>query len=310
MVADVDQDAADVVALDAALDDPDALRQRVHADVEAGRERLRFLVATADGEQETADRAATARHRMNVLFNVMRGGVFDAGYAVEREAVRRFVQHHNAPVAQAHADWFDALPETLAVGALRTAAEDGGPQLRRLVGQYLPLHFSRRHGDPSRPWNHFSIRVRDADGGVRRGFEGNWRDIFQNWEALGRSFPEYLEGMVALFVNASTADGYNPYRVTDRGIDWEVEEPDDPWARTSATGRPPDRLPRPATRPAPAPTTPAGWRRCWTKRRFSYANVPYRIAPYAEVVRDPQDTVADDGGRGDPDRRARRGSGG
>ena len=25
-------------------------------------------------------------------------------------------------------------------------------------------------------------------------------------------------------------DGYNPYRITKEGIDWEVEEPDDPWS--------------------------------------------------------------------------------
>ena len=193
LVADVDQDAADVVALDLALEDPDALRRSVREEVGAGRERLSFLVATADGEQKTADEMATARHRMNVLFNVMRGGVFDAGYAVEREALRGFVAHHNRPVAEAHAEWFDGLPDTLSVQALREAAEGEGVQLRRLVAGYLPLHFSRRHGDPSRPWNHFTIDV-GGEGGVRRGYEGNWRDIFQNWEALGRSFPASSRG--------------------------------------------------------------------------------------------------------------------
>ena len=31
-------------------------------------------------------------------------------------------------------------------------------------------------------------------------------------------------------MNASTADGYNPYRITKQGIDWEVPEPDHPWS--------------------------------------------------------------------------------
>jgi hypothetical protein len=31
----------------------------------------------------------------------------------------------------------------------------GGPAAERLVLAYLPLTFSRRHGDPSRPWNRF-----------------------------------------------------------------------------------------------------------------------------------------------------------
>jgi hypothetical protein len=61
-------------------------------------------------------------------------------------------------------------------------------------------------------------------------YEGNWRDIFQNWEALAFSFPEFIESMIAKFVNASTMDGYNPYRITNLGIDWEVQDPDDPWS--------------------------------------------------------------------------------
>jgi hypothetical protein len=294
LVADIEQDASSVVALDAALaDDADALRQSVREDVAAGADRLHHLVATADGEQETADAMTTARHRMNVLFNVMRGGVFDQGYTVERDDVRRFVAHHNAPVAEAHAALFRALHETLSVGELREAAQAGGAQLQRLVAQYLPLHFSRRHGDPSRPWNHFSIEVREADGSVQRGYEGNWRDIFQNWEALARSFPLYLEGMVTVFVNASTADGYNPYRITSRGIDWEVEEPDDPWSYIGYWG---DHqiiylLRLLAQLQAHRPDRLAA---LLGERRFSYANVPYRIKPYADLLRDPHDTVVYD----------------
>jgi len=31
----------------------------------------------------------------------------------------------------------------------------------------------------------------------------------QNWEALALSYPDYISGMIAKFVNASSADGYN-----------------------------------------------------------------------------------------------------
>ena len=91
------------------------------------------------------------------------------------------------------------------------------------------------HGDPSRPWNRFSIATRDADGTRILNYEGNWRDIFQNWEALAVSFPGFTAGMVCKFVNASTADGYNPYRITRDGIDWEVSSPPTP-GRTSVIG--------------------------------------------------------------------------
>ena len=61
-------------------------------------------------------------------------------------------------------------------------------------------------------------------------YQGNWRDIFQNWEALAHSYPEFMEGMIHKFLNATTFDGYNPYRVVKDGFDWETIEPDNPWS--------------------------------------------------------------------------------
>ena len=124
----------------------------------------------------------------------------------------------------------------------------GDAQLLRLCSEYLPIRFGRRHGDPSRPWNDFSIDLRDRSGDPLLSYEGNWRDIFQNWEALAFSYPEFVENIIAKFVNASTIDGYNPYRITKEGIDWEVEEPDDPWSYIGYWGRPPDHLPAEAAR--------------------------------------------------------------
>ena len=95
------------------------------------------------------------------------------------------------------------------------------------------------------------------------------------------------------FVNASTADGYNPYRITDHGIDWEVEEPDDPWSYIGYWG---DHqivylLRLLAQLRAHHPARLAA---LLGERRFSYANVPYRIKPYEQILRDPQDTVVYD----------------
>ena len=42
--------------------------------------------------------------------------------------------------------------------------------------------------------------------------------------------------MIAVFVNASTPDGFNPYRITRDGIDWEVPDPDDPWSNIGYWG--------------------------------------------------------------------------
>ena len=35
---------------------------------------------------------------------------------------------------------------------------------------------------------------------------------------------EFIEGMIHKFLNATTFDGYNPYRVTKDGFDWETIE--------------------------------------------------------------------------------------
>ena len=100
----------------------------------------------------------------------------------------------------------------------------------------MPLGFGRRHGDPSRPWNRFSIRRPTVPAGRVCGYAGNWRDIFQNWEALAHSHPTLLPAMVAAFFNATTADGYNAYRITREGIDWEVPDPADPWSHIGYWG--------------------------------------------------------------------------
>jgi hypothetical protein len=290
IVADIDKDATDVVSLISELGRPSELAASVEADIRAGSERLRSIVGSSDGLQITEDRLTTARHYTNVLFNVMRGGVFDDNYRVDREDLLSFIQSFNAIVAQDAKSAFDRLPPITTRRDVMQAAKEGGPQLERLCLEYLPLIFSRRHGDPSRPWNHFRIDLRAEDGSVRRGYEGNWRDIFQNWEALGRSFPGYLESMIAKFVNASTADGYNPYRITNRGIDWEVTDPDDPWSFIGYWGdhqiiyslallrqfvdHYPERLPE-----------------LLSRRLFAYANVPYRIKPYEDLLRDPHATI-------------------
>ncbi|MEO0558518.1 MAG: hypothetical protein AAF170_10080 [Bacteroidota bacterium] len=290
LVADIEQDAADVIELAEALVTPATLREALHANIEAGTERLHQLVAGADGEQATGEPMTAARHRMNVLFNIMRGGIFDEGYSVVRDDVRAYVAHHNAPLAHAHADRFNALPERLRVRDLMAMASDAGPQLERLCLTYLPLSFSRRHGDPSRPWNHFTIEIKTEEGAWKRGYEGNWRDIFQNWEALSRSYPGYLESIITTFVNASTADGYNPYRITADGIDWESIEPDDPWSYIGYWG---DHQLIYLLRLLVMSRQhhPGQLERLLSRRLFSYANVPYRIKPYADLLRDPHDTV-------------------
>ena len=294
VVADVNQDAADVVGLRAKLRDPAGLAEELAADIVRTRSDLETILAATDAVQHSGDELATIHHTANVLFNTMRGGVPAEGYTVESSDVRAFIAQRSHATARRCAAVLAALPERLRADELiAIAQEHGDVDLWRLATEYLPLTFSRRHGDPSRPWNQFRIVVKDERGIRRLEYQGNWRDIFQNWEALAWSFPEYVESMLTIFLDATTADGYNPYRISREGIDWEVPEPEDPWANigywsdhqiiyllklleTSHRFHP-GRLDALINRAA-----------------FTHADVPYRIAAYADILTNPYNTITFD----------------
>ncbi|MGC9972478.1 MAG: hypothetical protein ABSE56_17990 [Bryobacteraceae bacterium] len=291
MVADVDQDAAAVAAVVRLLKTGEKLRARIDEDIERGTRNLVRIVAGADGLQLTGDDLSSYRHFSNALFNTMRGGIPGCGYWISRSDFTAFIAQANRAVSERRAAFLDALPETLLHGRLLALARDEeDPDLERLAHEYLPLTFSRRHGDPSRPWNIFAIEVKGEHGEPIFNYQGNWRDIFQNWEALALSFPGYVESMIFKFAGASTADGYNPYRIMRDGFDWEVLDPHDAWSFIGYWG---DhqvvyllKLLEVSARyhPGAIPSL-------LTRRVFTYANVPYRVKPYTALIEDPHNTI-------------------
>ncbi len=268
------------------------------AEIAAARERntagLDELLARADAFQNSGDAMAAAHHRANVLFNIMRGGVFVDGTRLDRNDLLVFISQRNKALGASMSDGVGRWPAPVDRSQALAAARDAwGPQAERLVLEYLPLTFSRRHGDPSRPWNRFSIRVRDAGGRRVVNYEGNWRDIFQNWEALVPSEPAYVGSMIAVFVSSMTADGYNPYRIGRDGIDWEVEEPDNAWSHIGYWG---DHQVIYLLKllEAAQDREPGLLQAFWDRAIFSFADVPYRLKPHAEQVARPKDTIAFD----------------
>ena len=284
-------DHAAVVRLHERLRDPHSLRRAVTADLAASVEDLKKRIAGAGAMQQTADRAASVHHFANVLFNCMRGGTPHDGCNFARADVAGFLLARNAAVARRHREWVDGLPERATLEELvARAAGRGDPQLVRIVREYLPLSFSRRHGDPSRPWNRFEIRTKDGEGNDICGYSGNWRDIFQNWESLAYSYPDCFAPMIAVFLNASTADGYNPYRISREGIDWEVLDPKNAWSHIGYWG---DhqivyllRLLEGLERFRPGQLA-AGL----GERLYAYANVPYEIRGFDELASDPRHSI-------------------
>ena len=295
LVADVDQDHATLARLRDFLKSPlDAKRQALEQDIELSTLSLQKYVTNADGLQVSENIHAISHHFANVLFNVMRGGIFAQNYWIEKSDLLDYLSTHQRDLPIAQAGFFAAHPEKISFSEMRShAAKLEDPNLRRLLNTYLPLTFSRRHGDPSRPWNVFSINLKNKDGSQRLDYAGNWRDIFQNWEALLYSFPQFAESTVETFLCATTADGYNPYRLSRAGLDWEVPEEGNPWANIGYWSdhqivyllklmEASDRF------------HPGELRRRLNTPALSYANVPYRIKPYEELQKDPHSTIVFD----------------
>ena len=294
IVADLAKDSSDVLQLQRLIKKSPDLSDLIESSLRESTDELNRKVALADGVQHTGDALNDRRHFANVLFNIMRGGLFEQEYTISTDDYLRHLACSNKNVYQKHAGSFRNNNQSLSWHeALQDAKDSGDDDLYRLTLEYLPLSFSRRHGDPSRPWNFFDIRVKNADGTPSLNYQGNWRDIFQNWEALAMSFPAFLPGMIARFLNASTADGYNPYRITREGFDWEVPEPDNPWAGIGYWG---DhqviyllKLLEMQEKFFPAQT----WDQ-FNGKHFVFARVPYRIKGYQEILKDPQDTIVFD----------------
>lgn len=292
LIANVNQNHAGTIELNERIkQDADALQRKVDENVEQGTQKLKNLVAESDGMQLSSDELKDARHFSNVLFNIMRGGIFDHHYQIEKADFVTYLKNASKPVYQRNQSLISDLPEGFDQSVLlSTIDSNDDADLVRLAKEYLPLKFSRRHGDPSRPWNRFSINTHNEDGSKVLDYEGNWRDIFQNWEALAHSYPKFLEGMIFKFLNATTFDGYNPYRVTKGGFDWETIEPDDPWSYIGYWGdhqiiyllkflelyekHQPEAFPA-----------------LMDEDIFVYANVPYRIKNYDEIAKNPKDTI-------------------
>ena len=292
ILANVNQNHSAIAKLSKSIKEDAHLEDKVKENIKLGTKKLIALNAASDALQLTSDHYRDTRHFSNTLFNIMRGGIFDDGYTIEKWDFKNYLIKANKKVARNSEELVEALPDTFALSLLQDVAyKSDDKNFRRLCLEYMPLKFSRRHGDPSRPWNKFSINTRsEIDGSKILDYEGNWRDIFQNWEALAHSYPEFIESMIHKFLNATTFDGYNPYRITKDGFDWETIEPDDPWSYIGYWGdhqiiyllkflefienHKPGKL-----------------ESFFNKDLFVYANVPYKIKPYKDLLKNPKDTI-------------------
>ena len=187
-------------------------------------------------------------------------GVFLDDHRVEVADVSRSVWQRNRLVGPR----FDAavadLDPVVTIDELRSevgaaAAPGGGPgdrpgldaDLVRLVDEYLPLVFSRRHGDPSRPWNRFRIPSRTVDGPPAKGYEGK---LARHLPELGRTDPQLppLPRVGHLQV-PQRVHARRPQPLPDHRRRHRLGNPGGgELGQLRVLGRPPDRLSPPAAR--------------------------------------------------------------
>jgi len=290
-VANVNQSQSSIVSLIEEIKS-EGLIEKIQEDIDAGTQEIIKLVTSADGVQYSEDIFKASRHFSNTAFNIMRGGIFDNNYLIERSDFEKFISNSNKNIFEEYRALIRSLPSVFTLGQLtELATKSKNPDLIRLSTEYLPLKFSRRHGDPSRPWNKFSINtLNELDGSKILDYEGNWRDIFQNWESLAHSYPLFIQGMIFRFVNASTFDGYNPYRITKDGFDWETIEKDDPWSYIGYWG---DHQIIYLLKFLEFAENyfPKSISNLLNKQLFVYANVPYKIKSFEDILHNPKDTI-------------------
>ena len=292
IVSDVNKSSSEVLELKKIISEEKNMIAKINQCIEKASDDLLKLVGASDGLQTSQRRLRNIRHFSNTLFNIMRGGIFDNHYDIEKLDFSDYVKRSNKKVFSKKKDLINNLPEIFDIKKLRFLCEnDDDKNFIRLCYEYLPLKFSRRHGDPSRPWNKFSINTRnEIDDSKILDYQGNWRDIFQNWEALAYSYPEFIEGMICKFLNSTTFDGYNPYRVTKYGFDWETIEADNPWSYIGYWG---DHQIIYLLKFLEFIENyyPGKIKKYLDHDFFVYANVPYKIKSHDEILKDPKNTI-------------------
>jgi len=287
IIADIDKTQSQISALAHSIINDKDRANKIDKAIAKSNRALFEKISKADGIQLTNNSLNNFRHSANTLFNIMRGGLFEDNYLIDKHDFLSFLKQANKEKYATYKSLLNQLPDELRLVDITSI---GNHDIDRYCFEYLPLSFSRSHGDPSRPWNNFSIDIKDQQGNKTFEYQGNWRDIFQNWEALTLSFPDYIESMITKFVNASTADGYNPYRIERDGFDWDTLDPDDTWTYIGYWG---DhqiiyllKLLEGSHKYHPGKLLSL-----LNKEIYTYANIPYKIKPYSEIIEDHYNTV-------------------
>lgn len=286
-------DASDIALVLHEIKNKESLTKKLVQDIETGVKKMRSYIQLADGLQKTGDLMATTHHCANVMFNIMRGGIFLNEYNIPTKDFLLFVRQRNTSLYAKVESILDVTKESYHYNELKLLLEKTEDlQILRIFYDYMPLSFSRRHGDPSRPWNRFNIHIQDKKKNPILTYQGNWRDIFQNWEPLAFSFPYFLPNMISLFLDSMTADGYNPGALSRESYSWEVPRADNPWANTGYWSDHQVIYLCKLLELAVSFDDPI--MENLNEKRYSSTRVPYKLKSHKEILANPRESISFD----------------
>ena len=124
IVANVNQTIDSIIEIKEALKDTDAIEKSIELSVQEGTENLISLVAASDGLQLTSDKVRNARHFANTMFNIMRGGIFDENYKIEKEDFKNYIEKANFKVFFKKSEILESLPNTFDLDYLKSLANN------------------------------------------------------------------------------------------------------------------------------------------------------------------------------------------
>ena len=139
IIANVNQDANAISEIRSHILSDNSPVGAIEEDIKTGTRRLVDLVAASDGLQSSSDEKRNARHFSNTLFNIMRGGIFDRNYSIEKWDFEKYLDRANHACCRSNKTLLEKLPEQFTVQELRLLVEQSeDPAFTRLSLEYLP----------------------------------------------------------------------------------------------------------------------------------------------------------------------------
>ena len=114
IVADIDKTQSEVAALTIGLQNKNTYGNQSLM-ILLRRNALEELIQASDGLQICSEEIVSTYHRANVLFNIMRGGVFSDNYSIAKSLLNRHIAKHNAQLDEADLAILGNLPKRLVI---------------------------------------------------------------------------------------------------------------------------------------------------------------------------------------------------